>query len=206
MKRILRLSQKHVYENAGYYLMLLAAFFLGVLLGAFSFYGGEEVRTYLQEFFGMLTTEESYSSDLFYPWMGQTLFFVVALAFCSLSVFGFVLVPVLVAYKGFLIGFTAAVFYTFYQMRAIAFVLVGILPSALFWLPALLFFAFHSIHLSRYVLDSCRHRMRTGQTLLGALLQYAVASLISLAFFAMGGAVEIALVPRFLKLISSLYI
>lgn len=189
--------------------VLLTALLMGLVIGCCSFSGigeEEEIRDFLSRFFTDLSQiEKNDLAELFRQSLIQTVLLSALLFLSGLSLFGIGIIPFLVWYKGFLSGFTIMVFCKLYGVKGISFLFFGILPSALIWIPFLLFGALHSSKTSAYLLECCC-RGRVKKRFQIVFLELCSSMLICLAGLLCAGAVDVYLVPKLLGMIGNLYI
>lgn len=186
--------------------VLMTALGLGIVLGCCCFEtigNEEELRSFFSRFFAALPQGASLR-QFWYRSVLQTCLIAGILFAGGLSLFGIALIPFLVWYKGFASGFTAMVFFRLYGMKVIPFLCFGILPSAILWVPFLLFGALESCKTSIYLLERCcRDRYKKSFRLV--FLRFCTASALSAAGILAAGASDVYLVPTLLKLIAGLY-
>ena len=120
--------------------------------------GDGELQEYLKGFFTNLSGASLPTFEILKKSVFQNLVLMVLLVLTAISVLG--CVAVLAGYKGFLVGYSAAVFQAIYGAKFVPFILLGILPSAMLWLPALFLASVSSLKCSAYVLGACRKKSR----------------------------------------------
>ena len=131
---------EHVKSNIVYYSIITCSFAVGLAIGVIgcSGAGGDgELQEYLKGFFTNLSGASLPTFEILKKSVFQNLELMVLLVLTAISVLGCVAVPVIAGYKGFLVGYSAAVFQAIYGAKFVPFILLGILPSAMLWLPAL---------------------------------------------------------------------
>lgn len=205
MKRFIR---QYIIQNSVSLIVLITALLLGLVLGCCCFEtigNEEELREFLGSIFTTLSRPETISlGELFQKSVLQIAFLSGLLFVSGLSLFGIGIIPFLVWYKGFASGFTMMVFFRLYGVRGIPFVALGILPSAVIWIPMLLMGALEACKTSFYLLECCcrnRNRQRFRQVFfhLCTVMSFSTMGLL------LSGMVDVYLVPKLLGLISNLY-
>ncbi len=202
------LIKRYIARNNISLIILITALMLGFVLGCccFDSIGNEEeLREFVSSIFTTLSQPEQISSgELLYESVLQTVILSGLLFVCGLSLFGIGAIPFLVWYKGFAAGFTTMVFFRLYGMKVIPFVLLGILPSAIVWVPALLLGGLECIKTSFYLLGCCC-RSRVTKGFRQVFLQLFIVMIFCTSGLLVAGMVDVYLVPNLLGLISNLY-
>lgn len=206
-KAVLR---QYFLQNSIFYIILTTALGLGAVIGlcCFDRIGDEQqLQEFLGGFFTTLSQPGAVSfSELFQQSVTQTVCLAGLLFLCGLSLLGMAGVPFLVWYKGFGAGFTAMVFFRLYGVRVVPFVLLGILPSAIVWIPFLLVGAQESMKTSAYLLECCCRPGRQRKRFREMLLHFCSVMSLCTAGLLLAGAIDAYAVPRLLGLISNLYL
>ena len=200
---------EHVKSNIVYYRIITCSFAVGLAIGVIgcSGAGGDgELQEYLKGFFTNLSGASLPTFEILKKSVFQNLVLMVLLVLTAISVLGCVAVPVIAGYKGFLVGYSAAVFQAIYGAKFVPFILLGILPSAMLWLPALFLASVSSLKCSAYVLGACRKKSRQKEDFKVFFVRYGMVMFLCLMVLLVSSLIDVYLVPFLLKLVSGLYI
>ncbi len=203
-----RLIEQYIARNSVSFIILITALVLGLILGCSCFdnIGNEdELREFLGVFFTTLSQPEKiFFGELFHKSVLQTVSLSGLLLVSGFSLFGIGVIPFLVWYKGFAAGFTAMVFFRLYGIKVIPFILMGIVPSAVIWVPFLLIGALECTKTSFYILECCCKK-RTGKGFRQVSLQLFTVMAFCTVGLLVAGMIDVYFVPKLLGLISNLY-
>lgn len=196
-------------RNKGMLVVLASALLMGLVIGCCSFSkvgDEEELREFLSYFFTNLSQiEKPELAELFRQSLLRTVLLSGLLFLSGFSLFGIGIIPFLVWYKGFLSGFTVMVFCRLYGVKGISFLFFGIAPSAIIWIPFLLFGALACSKTSVSLLECCcRGRVKKRFRLL--VFELCSSMLLCLSGLLCAGIIEVYLVPKLLGLIGNLYL
>lgn len=152
--RVLNFKNIHsIIEFAVYnkFLIILMLFFLsGIIAGVISFGNSELLDNFAADNFSMFIkgrTNCTFTKTMLNSFFECMLYLVVCFIFGS-SMLGTVFLPTLISVKGFLYGQTAALLYSVYSLKGIAFHTLIILPVAVIFSVILIFFARDSMRFS----------------------------------------------------------
>lgn len=201
--------QGHIRENISLYALMLVALLIGVIAGAlysrflplpqqaeFDFY----FRLFKENFTqtqGEVTTQSLFMNSFeFNMWLLGGVFL------CGLLVVTSPLILVLIASKGFAIGFTVGVLAKTSGIGGVLFAAMSLLPQNLFILPALLIAGVASSSWAIVVIQNrfLGHRARLNPLLINCTMTACIAIL--LIIFACG--LEALIVPVFIGLLAPL--
>ncbi len=135
-KKILKVIVNHIADNFFLYFISVISLCSGGFLG---FASGNDFSDseFLTGFFGGLS---DFSADgLVLEGVARAGITALIILVFGLSPAGIVFIPLCDAYKGFAFGFSASAVYAVYGVRSVLFVLLGLIPSAVIWVPALTF-------------------------------------------------------------------
>jgi len=137
--------------QSNYWLLISAVFFIvGLSIGVFTFGKYNLViewsKDYLIDFINFRNSNGFFKVliDSFL----SSMFFLVLVFICGTSIFGIGLVPVCVAFRGFLYGSVTAMLYSVYSLKGIAFHAVLLMPSAVFFIIAFIMASVESVRFS----------------------------------------------------------
>ncbi len=123
------------------FLVLTVFFIFGFLLGVFNAEKNETLNAFntkVLEGFIESRSGKSFLQIAVKSFLNSMLFILFGFA-CGSSVLGLIFVPFCTGFKGFLYGGTAALLYSLYSLKGIAFYTVIILPAAIVFLFGFLF-------------------------------------------------------------------
>ena len=135
--------------------LLTAALFLiaGLFVGIFTYSKNTFAFDYSKNCINDILSKQSNLSffKIFFDSFAGGLLYAVILFSFGASVLGLALSPFLLAFKGFLYGSVITYLYTEYAFNGIIFNTVFILPSAIFYIIALILFARESVYFSFFL-------------------------------------------------------
>lgn len=152
--RVLRLYNVHsllefVIHNK--FLIIFTLFFLtGIFIGVFTFGSSEPFISFAENNFALYIserTEQTFAKIMLDSFFENMLYLVVCFILGS-SMLGTLFLPLFLAFKGFLYGQTAALMYSVYSLKGIAFHTLLILPVAVIFSVLLIFAARESMRFS----------------------------------------------------------
>jgi len=105
--------RRHLADNIWIYIIVILMFILGISLGAMTVNNIDEVsksdaRTYIEGFLELTSRNELQPAYILKQSIKFNLYFSLVLFFSGLVYLGIVLIPVLIAFRGFCIGFSIA--------------------------------------------------------------------------------------------------
>ena len=138
-------------------LIILSLFFLtGLIIGVFYYGSSNAIDSFIKENFSFFLNErESYkfAKILFDSFFGYMLYLVIGFILGA-SMLGSIFLPFILSFKGILYGLTAAMLYTEYSLKGIAFYTLLILPSAVIFSVLLIFATGESMRFSLLLVRS----------------------------------------------------
>ena len=199
-KRVSGFFLSHIAANV--YIYCICVFFLviGIIVGVVSGSGFEN-NAYFTEFFANLKSYSAggYVKDGFVHSLVLTLLIFLA----GISPLGFAAIPLAVSYKGFVTGYTVSAFFSVYGAKTFLFIILGIIPSALFWIPAYMYGAVTGM------LSSCCFfrilRRKSVNNISDRVSGLLISSVILFVGVVFSKFTEIFLIPEMLNIVGVLY-
>lgn len=132
-------------------LIILTLFLLiGIFSGVFTYGDSSELNGFAESNFSRILTErqhETFTKVMFDSFF-ESMLYIVACFIFGASMLGLVMLPLCLSLKGFLYGQTAALLYSVYSLKGIAFHTVLVLPVAVIFAVLLIFAGRESMRFS----------------------------------------------------------
>ena len=201
LNKILKLMLGHIAGNLGLYVLFAAVLVLGILLGSVSGAGFDD-NAYFENFFGGLNefSSSSFLKDVFL----QAVFYALIIFVFGLSPFGCIVIPAVIGYKGFAVGYTVSASFAVFGFKSLLFIILGMLPSAVFWIPVFLFSGVSSILYSIVMLRFLRKKSVNSSLYNMSSLIFSAAVLFAGVFISK--IIEIYIIPQMLNLVGGIYV
>lgn len=135
--------KRHLAYNIWIYLIVIFVFILGISLGALTVNNIDEVsksdaKTYIEGFLDLTSRNELQSSYILRQSIKFNLYFTLILFFSGLVYLGVLFIPVLVAFRGFCIGFSIAFLTGSMGSNGFLLSLGSVLPQNLVYVPVII--------------------------------------------------------------------
>lgn len=138
-------------------LIILSLFFLtGLIIGVFYYGNSKTVDAFIKENFSVFLNERAsykFAKILLDCFFGYMLYLVFGFVLGA-SMLGSIFLPLFLSFKGILYGLTAALLYSEYSLKGIAFYTLLILPSAVIFSVLLIFAVSESMRFSLLLVRS----------------------------------------------------
>ncbi len=203
---IKKIIEKQLKDNIASYSLVLVFFIAGIAAGAFtvdalSLAQKEELIAYFQNFFSILDKEPVQSAFVFKQSLLNNSQFVFFIWLLGITVIGVPLILMVVAIKGFIIGFSVSFLVEGMGFKGFLFALAAVLPQNLFIVPGILFAGVLGISFSVSMFR--RRKAQLKKKFTNGLAVYSFNVLISLTLLFIGSLVEGYVTPIFIKLFSN---
>lgn len=132
--------RRHLADNIWFYLIVLFVFILGVSLGALTVNTMDDVtendaKQYIEGFIDMTSQNDLQATYILKQSIKYNLYFTLILFFSSLVYLGIIIIPVLVAFRGFCIGFSVAFLTGSFGGNGFLLSIGSILPQNIIYIP-----------------------------------------------------------------------
>jgi len=135
--------KRHLADNIWIYLIIIFVFILGISLGALTVNNIDEVskndaKIYIQGFLDLTSQNGLQSSFILKQSIKFNLYFTLILFFSGLVYLGVLFIPLLVAFRGFCIGFSVAFLTENIGRNGFLLALGSVLPQNLIYVPVII--------------------------------------------------------------------
>lgn len=149
--------RRHLADNIWIYLIIIFVFIFGISLGALAVNNLDEVtktdaRTYLQGFLDLTSQNQLQSESILKQSIKLNLYFSLVLFFSGLVYIGIIIIPVLVAFRGFCIGFSIAFLIESIGGNGFLLSLSSVLPQNLIYVPVMIVMGVIGLNYSMWAL------------------------------------------------------
>lgn len=206
-RSILDSIKAHVKTNLIIYFVTLLCLLIGISVGGFtvkiiSANHKQELVAYLKGFFGLFHKESIKSMDIFSQSLINNIQLLVLCYILGISIIGLIGIVFVVAFKGFVVGFTAGLLMEQFKIKGSLLFLLGVLPQNLILMPV--FIAASTVSIS-FALTLIKNKLnKTKQiNIYEKLLKYTMAYLIFTTLILLAVSIETIVSPIFIKLIST---
>ncbi len=149
--------KRHLADNIWIYLIVIFIFILGISLGTLAVNNIDEVsktdaKTYIEGFLDLSSKNELQSSYILKQSIKFNLYFTLLLFFSGLIYLGILFIPILIAFRGFCIGFSIAFLTENLGRNGFLLSLGSVLPQNLIYLPVIIVMGVIGINYSLWTL------------------------------------------------------
>jgi len=135
--------RRHLADNIWIYIIVILMFILGISLGAMTVNNIDEVsksdaRTYIEGFLELTSRNELQPAYILKQSIKFNLYFSLVLFFSGLVYLGIVLIPVLIAFRGFCIGFSIAFLTENFGSNGFFLSIGSVLPQNIIYVPVII--------------------------------------------------------------------
>ncbi|SDY49046.1 stage II sporulation protein M [Proteiniborus ethanoligenes] len=196
---------KDVKENFILYFLLVLALMIGISAGAITISvlskdQSQSLISFLDSFFKVLNQEKIDSLILLKQSILNNIQTIILVWILGLTVIGAPIVFVIIALRGFIVGFTVGFLINELGFKGFVFSLLTILPQNIFVIPGMIALSVLSINFAIKIITSKR-RIGKNSSFLSELTRYSIhASILSLFLF-IGSLVEAYITPTFMQLL-----
>lgn len=194
--------KRHIADNLVSYGIILFFFILGVSLGAVTVSkiaaeAKSDIKEYINGFITITSTDSIQSIEMLKQSIKFNLLTSGALFLAGLTYAGIVIVPLIVTFRGFCLGFTVA-FLADSLKSGFLLSLVSILPQNLIYLPVIIIFSVCSLSLAFVVLKAKMNKSR-GEVA-NYIWSFAVTAIFLFLIMLAGSIIESYITPYLVKL------
>jgi len=135
--------RRHLADNIWIYVIVVFMFILGIGLGAMTVNRIDEVsktdaKTYIEGFLELTSRNELQTTYILKQSIKFNLYFTLVLFFSGLVYLGIIIVPVLIAFRGFCIGFSIAFLTENFGSNGFLLSIGSVLPQNLIYVPVII--------------------------------------------------------------------
>ncbi|WP_446899374.1 stage II sporulation protein M [Clostridium sp. LBM24168] len=207
--KISNLINKHVQDNFWLYVITLLCFFTGIVLGIYSvrYMGGFEkndLLSYLDSFKNAVSSDGINYKAIFIETIKLNIPMIVIIWFLGLTMIGIPVILVIDVIKGFTVGFASSFIINELGMKGIWFVLLGIFPQNIIYIPCIIFSSVLAMEFSLNIFKDRSGNQWKSHVLL-KLTSYSITFVFIMAVMCIGLLMEVYLTPNIMKLIAVNY-
>lgn len=135
--------RKHLADNIWIYLIVIIMFILGISAGALTVNNVDEVskadaKAYIEGFLALTSNNGLQSSYILKQSIKFNLYFTICMFFSGLVYLGILIIPILVAFRGFCIGFSIAFLTGNLGNNGFLLSLCSVLPQNIIYVPVII--------------------------------------------------------------------
>lgn len=208
-KRFHELALKHIQGNVVIYFVVIMFFLIGISAGAFTVRSLSEMHTqelisYLNNFFHILTDRTIDEFSVLKQSLSNNLQISAMIWILGVTVIGIPIILLLIALRGFIIGFTVGFLAQQMGLKGALFSLLAILPQNIIIIPGILVIGVIGISFSTMLIKNRlrKNHMKSESTFKQFLLYSTIIFIICIVI-SMGSLIEAYIAPVFMKLLSS---
>lgn len=197
--------RRHLADNIWIYIIVVFMFILGITMGALTVNGVDAVsksdaRTYIEGFLHLTQKNELKSASILKQSIRFNLYFALILFLSGLIYPGILIIPLIIAFRGFCIGFTVAFLTESFGGGGFLLSVGSVLPQSLIYVPVTIVMGVIGLNYSIWVLRS-RYFKRYGAAQ-NTFATYAFSVLILFILLAAGCIIEAYLTTIVVKAIT----
>ena len=196
--------RRHLADNIWIYLIVIFLFILGISLGALAVNNIDEVaktdaKTYLDGFLDLTSQNELQSEYILKQSIKFNLYFTLILFSSGLVYLGILIIPMLIIFRGFCIGFSIAFLTENAGGNGFLFSLGSVLPQNLIYVPVIIVMGVIGLNYSLWAL---RHKyLKRPGALPSLFATYALSTLVLFILLVAGSIVEAYITSLIVKAI-----
>lgn len=198
------LVYKHIKENFIIYFLLIVVLMIGISAGAITIHvlsdeQNENLINFLDSFFNVLSEEKIENFTLLKHSFINNLQTAILIWILGITVIGLPITVIVVAIRGFILGFTVGFLINELGFKGFAFSIFALLPQNIFIIPGIIALSVLSITFSIKVIT---HKSRYGNfNFLTELTKYSISTVTLSILIIIGIFVEAYITPIFMKLL-----
>jgi len=197
--------RRHLADNIWIYLIIIFMFILGISLGALTVNNIDDVSktdatTYIKGFLDLTSQNELQSAYILKQSIKFNFYFTLAIFLSGLTYLGMLFIPLIVAFRGFCIGFTVAFLTENLVSNGFLLSLGSILPQNLIYVPVIIVMGAIGLNYSVLTLRN-KHFKRFG-TIQNLFATYALSALVLFILLIAGCIVESYITSQIIRMIT----
>lgn len=198
---------RNIRENIGIYFVITLFFAIGLAIGAFTvkaldYSQKQDLVIYLNRFFQILDNEKVESATIFFQALKNNFLTIFLIWLLSITVIGVLITLLIIAFRGFIVGFTVSFLIQGLGWKGLVFALIAVLPQNLLYIPCLLIISGLSLIFSMQVFRKKSSKGFSSGGRIG-ILSYTAAVFILFLIMCLGSGIEAYVSPFILKSLSS---
>lgn len=204
---IVDLIKKHIKTNIVIYLIIILCLLIGISVGGFTvkIIGADhkqELVSYLRGFFRLFHNDSIKSGDIFSQSLINNFQLLILCYILGISIIGIIGVFFIIAFKGFVVGFTVGLLMEQFKFKGCLLFLLGVLPQNLIIISV---FIVASVLSLSFALTFIKNKSnKTKQTsIYKEFLTYTAAYLIFGVLILIAVSIETIISPMFIKIIGA---
>lgn len=197
--------RRHLVDNIWIYIAVIFMFILGVSVGAVAVNNIDEIaktdaKTYIEGFLDLTADENLETTFILKQSIKFNLYYTIALFLSGLLYLGIVFIPILIAFRGFCIGFTIAFLTENLGSGGLLLSIASILPQNIVYIPILIVMSVITLNYSLLALRN-KYSKKHG-TLPAQLASYAFSTIMLFIFLVAGCIIESYITSFVVKLVT----
>ncbi len=207
IRRLNRFFVKHIQGNLIIYFVVLLFFMIGISAGAFTtkaLSDGEnkELINYLENFFKILNTKDINNFGILKQAIISNLQTGLLIWILGITIIGIPVILLLIAFRGFIIGFTVGFFVKQMSFKGLVFAIFSLLPQNIFIIPGIILIGVLGISFSVMLIKNRINKPIIHTNILNQFFVYStMISMIYMVIIA-GCIIEAYISPLFVKILS----
>lgn len=210
LSKIRSLILNHIKNNSNRYLLLLAAFVIGVSAGAFTVNGlsavqREELSYYIQGFLQLLDKQSIDGGELFSIALMENLKLIGALWILGVTIIGVPFIFILVGIRGFITGFGSGFLVMTMGMKGVLFFLITLMPKELLVIPGIIALGVNGMNFSMNIIRNRTSRHFVKDSLKTSFFSYCFVTAFYSLFIIAAVLLEAYIIPVFIRITAPLF-
>lgn len=206
LRKLREIALKHIQGNLIIYFIVIMFLLIGISAGAFTVKAlsdgkKQELIHYLRSFFQFITENHVESFSILKQSLFNNLQTGILIWLLGVTIVGIPFILLLIALRGFIIGFTVGFFIEQMGLKGLLFSFCSILPQNILIIPCFIVIAVIGISFSMMIIKNKLNKTYKSDI----MRQFVIYSSVIAALFTMivlGGIVEAYITPVFMKLLS----
>lgn len=205
LQKFKRRILKHYRDNLLTYFIIIIIFSIGIIIGAITIkilepVKNNEIMIFLNSFMKFIDNNDLDSLLILKQSILDNFKTVLLIWGSSIIYIGVIVIPIIMLFRGFTLGFTVGFFVYEYGLKGFFFSVLGIFSQNLFIIPGIVSIA--SIGMTYSINGIKRRRMRIRNNMnINTIIDYSILTLLFSVFIFIGCLIEAYLTPVFLKLL-----
>ncbi len=203
---VINLVKKHIKANVVIYFVIILCLLIGISVGGFTVKiintnHKQELVSYLKGFFGLFHNSSIRSSDIFSQSLINNFQLLVLCYILGISIIGVLGIFFIIAFKGFVIGFTVGLLIEQFKFKGCLLFLFGVLPQNLIIISTFIAASVLSLSFALAFIKNRLNKIKHKNPYKG-FLKYTATYLILGALILVAVSIEAIISPIFIKTIS----
>ncbi len=205
LRRFGQVAIKHVQSNMIIYFLVCMFFIIGISSGAFTIralgeYQKQELINYIQNSFQILNHQPVKEVSVFKQSILNNLQTGAFIWILGITVIGIPIILILIAIRGFIIGFTVGFFIDQLGIKGMLFSLISVLPQNIFIIPGILVVAVIGISFSKMIIRNKINKSYNTHNIFKQFILYSTIISFIFLIILLGCMVEAYIIPIFIRM------